>query len=88
MDAELTAIARRHLVTGGLLSVAMIATYFGFVLLVAFHKALMGTLVARGLSLGIALGVLVILAAWALTGAYVWWANGHDEAVGRAGSRP
>jgi uncharacterized membrane protein (DUF485 family) len=62
------------------LTVAMMAVYFGFVLLVAFNKPLLGVLVARGLSLGMLLGALVILVAWALTWAYVRWANTHYDA--------
>jgi len=58
----------------------MMAVYFGFILLVAFNKPLMGTLVARGLSLGIVLGVLVILVAWVLTWVYIRWANTHYDA--------
>ena len=51
----------------------------GFVLLVAFNKPLLGVLVAPGLSLGMLLGALVILVAWALTWAYVRWANTHYD---------
>jgi len=64
------------------LTVAMMAAYFGFVLLVAFNKPLLGRLVAPGLSLGILFGVLVILVAWVVTWLYVRWANSHyDEAL-------
>ncbi|HXE81632.1 MAG TPA: DUF485 domain-containing protein [Vicinamibacterales bacterium] len=66
--------ASRRRVTGAL-TAAMMALYFGFILLVAFDKALLGRLVAPGLSLGILLGVLVIVAAWVLVGIYVAWAN-------------
>lgn len=61
------------------LTVAMMAVYFGFVLLVAFNKPLLGVLLAPGLSLGMLLGALVILVAWALTWAYVRWANTHYD---------
>jgi uncharacterized membrane protein (DUF485 family) len=57
------------------LSAFVIVVYFGFVLLVAFDKALVATLIAPGLSLGILLGALVILAAWISTWFYVRWAN-------------
>ncbi|HXX65080.1 MAG TPA: DUF485 domain-containing protein [Bacteroidota bacterium] len=57
------------------LSAAMFVIYAGFILLIAFNKPLMGTLLAPGLSLGILLGVVVILLAWALTMIYVRWAN-------------
>ena len=64
------------------LTVAMMAAYFGFILLVAFNKPLLGRLVAPGLSLGILFGVLVILVAWVVTWLYVRWANSHyDEAL-------
>jgi uncharacterized membrane protein (DUF485 family) len=62
------------------LTVAMMAAYFGFILLVAFNKPLLATVVTRGLSLGMLLGALVILVAWALTWAYVRWANTHYDA--------
>ena len=57
------------------LSVCMLAIYFGFILLIAFDKPLMGSLITSGLSLGILLGVIVILSAWVLTTIYVRWAN-------------
>jgi uncharacterized membrane protein (DUF485 family) len=62
------------------LTVAMMAVYFGFILLVAFNKPLLGRVIAPGLSLGILLGVLVIVAAWVLTWVYVRWANTHYDA--------
>ena len=59
------------------LSAIMVLVYFGFVLLVAFDKPLLGTLLAPGLSVGVLLGALVIVAAWILTWYYVRWANAH-----------
>jgi uncharacterized membrane protein (DUF485 family) len=61
------------------LTVAMMAVYFGFILLVAFNKPLLGTRIAPGLSLGILLGALVIVVAWALTWVYIRWANAHYD---------
>ena len=71
------------------LTAAMLAVYFGFILLIAFAKPLMGSPVAGGLTLGILLGVLVIVSAWVLTWIYVRWANRHYDAALRAlaGSR-
>lgn len=64
------------------LTVAMMAGYFGFILLVAFDKPLLGGLIRPGLSLGMLLGALVIVLAWVLTWTYVRWANTHyDEAL-------
>ena len=61
------------------LTVAMMAVYFGCILLVAFDKPLLGSTIAPGLSLGIVLGVLVIVVAWVLTWVYVRWANTHYD---------
>ena len=61
------------------LTAAMMAIYFGFILLVAFDKPLLGTLLAPGLSLGFLLGALVIVAAWVLIWIYVRWANSHYD---------
>ncbi len=64
------------------LTAAMMAIYFGFILLVAFAKPLLGTLVRPGLSLGTLLGALVIVSAWVLIWIYVRWANTHyDDTV-------
>lgn len=53
--------------------------YFGFILLIAYDKPLLGTLVMPGLSLGILLGALVIIAAWVLIYIYVRWANNYYD---------
>ncbi|HEX4932872.1 MAG TPA: DUF485 domain-containing protein, partial [Gemmatimonadaceae bacterium] len=61
------------------LTLAMIVLYFGFILLIAYDKALMGRLLAPGLSVGILLGALVIVVSWLLTFVYVRWANTHYD---------
>jgi uncharacterized membrane protein (DUF485 family) len=64
------------------LTIAMMVVYFGFILLVAFNKPLLGSRVAEGLSLGMLIGALVIVTAWVLTWIYVRWANTHyDRAI-------
>lgn len=64
------------------LTLTMMFIYFGFILLVAFNKSLMGSLVLPGLSLGILLGALVIISAWVLIYIYVRWANSsYDEKI-------
>jgi uncharacterized membrane protein (DUF485 family) len=64
------------------LTVAMMVLYFGFILLIAFDKPLLAELVAPGLSVGILLGALVIVAAWVLIFVYVRWANTrYDVAI-------
>lgn len=61
------------------LTVVMIVIYFGFIALIAFEKELLGMTIVPGLSLGILLGALVIVASWLLTWFYVRWANTHYD---------
>lgn len=74
-ETALRALAARRWRVALALTTAMVVTYFGFLFLVAYAKALAGTLIAPGLSLGIVLGALVIVVAWIVTGVYVVWAN-------------
>ena len=64
-----------------LLTAAMMVLYFGFILLVAYAQPLLALIVVPGLSLGILLGALVIVAAWVLIWIYVRWANLHYDAA-------
>jgi uncharacterized membrane protein (DUF485 family) len=63
------------------LTAAMMAVYFGFILLVAWRKPLLAHQIVPGLSLGILLGALVIVSAWVLIRVYVRWANSHYDAT-------
>src|SRR5262245_49462160 len=75
LDQELVALARRRWRVALTLTAAMLVTYFGFIVLIAYDKAALGSLVVPGLSWGILLGALVIIVAWVVTGIYVRWAN-------------
>ena len=81
LESSLEAVAAARWRIALSLTIAMMAVYFGFILLIAFNKPLLGTLVADGLSLGMLLGALVIVAAWALIWVYVRWANAHYDAA-------
>lgn len=76
---RLRALARARARVAGILTAAMIAVYFGFILLIAFRRDLLARLVVPGLSWGILLGALVIVASWLLTLVYVWWCNAHYD---------
>ena len=66
------------------LSIAMLIIYFGFILLVAFAKPLLATKIGGGVtSLGIILGLGVILSAFVLTGIYVQRANSRFDELTR-----
>jgi uncharacterized membrane protein (DUF485 family) len=62
-----------------MLTAAMMVIYFGFILLVAFNKPLLGRQLVPGLSVGILLGALVILLSGLLIGVYARWANRHYD---------
>jgi uncharacterized membrane protein (DUF485 family) len=74
-DAKLEALAAARMRVAGALTAAIVVLYFGFILLIAFARELLATLLVPGLSLGILLGALVIVASWLLTLGYVRWAN-------------
>ncbi len=78
-ERELVLLAGRRWRVAIALTAAMMATYFGFLMLVAYAKPAAGALVAPGLSLGILLGALVIIVAWIVTGIYVVWANSRYD---------
>lgn len=81
-SAEFQALVGTKGTVSAILSVIMLAVYFGFILVLAFRKDLLGQIIAPGLSLGIPVGLGVIVLAWVLTGIYVFWANDkYDGAV-------
>jgi uncharacterized membrane protein (DUF485 family) len=81
---NLTALSRRRWQIAVALSIAIVAIYFGFVLLIAFDKTLVAHILVPGLSVGILMGAFVIVASWVATWAYVRWANAHfDRHVAR-----
>ena len=78
-DAEFEELARRRWRVAVILTLAMVALYFGFILLVAYNKPLLARPVVPGLSLGILFGALVIVLSWITTWIYVRWANRHYD---------
>ena len=81
-EQRLHAISAHRWRIAFVLSAIMLAAYYGFILLVAFDKALLASRLSEGLSLGILLGALVIVFAWVLTIIYTKWANGvYDREI-------
>ena len=76
-------LVRRRWKVSLTLTAVMLAIYYGFVLILAFDKELLSGRVGTGaMTLWIPVGLGVILAAWVLTGIYVFWANGtYDRLV-------
>jgi uncharacterized membrane protein (DUF485 family) len=71
-----------------LLTLALFVVYYGFILLVATQRELLASRVGEVTTLGIVLGVAVLVIAWVLTAAYVVWANrNYDPEVQRLRDR-
>lgn len=62
-----------------ILTFAMLAIYFGFILLIAFNKPFLATPIGHNLTLGLPVGIGVLISAWILTGIYTYWANRHHD---------
>jgi uncharacterized membrane protein (DUF485 family) len=78
--ARLQELHRRRWRIALALTGGVVAIYFGFILLIAYRRDVLATLIVPGLSVGILLGALVIVASWLLTWFYVRWANAHYDA--------
>jgi uncharacterized membrane protein (DUF485 family) len=62
------------------LCAAMLVIYFGFILVIAFAPKLLGTPIGTGvMTVGIPVGLLVIVSAFVLTGVYVRRANSEFD---------
>ncbi len=67
-----------------LLSAAMLVIYFGFIFIIAFAPKSLGTPIGSGVTtIGIPLGLFVIVSAFVLTGIYVHRANTEFDAITR-----
>ena len=66
------------------LSWIMLLIYQGFILLVAFAKGFLATPIGDGvITIGIPIGLGVIISAFLLTGIYVWVANSRFDEINR-----
>jgi uncharacterized membrane protein (DUF485 family) len=67
------------------LSALMLAIYYGYIFIVAFAPGVLGRPLSPGsaTTVGMPIGVGVILAAVLLTGIYVWRANGEFDRLTR-----
>lgn len=68
------------------LTLALFAIYYGYILLVGYKKELLSCVVSESMTpnysvvtLGIQLGVGVIVSSWVLTVIYVVWANAYYD---------
>jgi uncharacterized membrane protein (DUF485 family) len=78
-------LVRKRTAFGWRLSIVMLSIYFLFILLVAFAPGVLGTPLVEGsvITLGIPLGVVIIVSAFVLTGIYVHRANREFDELNR-----
>jgi uncharacterized membrane protein (DUF485 family) len=73
-DPEFQALVRRKNSISTVLTILMLGVYFGFAALLAFSPETLAAPAGRA-TIGIPVGIGVIIFAWILTGIYVQWAN-------------
>ena len=79
-DEDFVQIVRRKNTIAGVLTALTLLVYFGYMGLIAFHPAALAARVGAA-TLGIPLGIGVILMSWLITGLYVRWANSTYDAM-------
>jgi uncharacterized membrane protein (DUF485 family) len=57
------------------LLILLFVIYYGYILLIAYAKPFLAIKIGEYTTLGIPIGVAVIVLAWLLTVGYVYWAN-------------
>lgn len=75
-NPKFTELVRQRNKLARTLTIVMLALYFGFIVLVAFAPGFLGTPIGGGVTtVGIPIGLLVIISTFVLTGIYVAKAN-------------
>ncbi|MDE5455959.1 DUF485 domain-containing protein [Bradyrhizobium sp. CSA112] len=84
-DPNYQELVRRRSSLGWTLSLIMLVIYFGFILLVAYAPKFLGIRLGAGVTtIGIPIGLFVIVSAFVLTGIYVSKANSaYDTLIRR-----
>jgi uncharacterized membrane protein (DUF485 family) len=81
-QAKFQDLIKRKRSVSVILSILILTIYFGFILVLAFRKDLLAAKIGEHLTIGVPVGLAVILSACVLTGIYVFWANStYDECV-------
>lgn len=76
------ALVRKRVSVTMTLTIIMLVVYFGFILVIAFNKELLAIKIGEHVTLGLPIGIGIIVFAWLLTGIYTRWANGsYDRSV-------
>lgn len=75
-------LVKKRLKVSITLTIIMLVVYFGFILSIAFYKEFLSYKIGEHLTLGLPIGIGIIIFAWILTGIYTRWANkNYDKSV-------
>jgi uncharacterized membrane protein (DUF485 family) len=83
-DPDFQQLSRQKNTISLILTILQLVLYFGFIYLVAEHKAFLSQKMSEGgaATIGIPIAVGTIVLSWIFTGIYIWWANTkYDEMV-------
>lgn len=81
-DPNYQELVRRRSALGWMLSLTILVIYFGFILLVGYAPKFLGTPLGSGVTtIGIPIGLSVIVLAFVLTGIYVRQANSSYDVL-------
>src|SRR4051812_42505523 len=72
---EFARLVRRRWRVSLVLTALLFVLYYGYIILIATNRALVSRRLGDTMTWGIPMGAAVIVGAWALTAAYVIWAN-------------
>jgi len=64
-----------------ILSIIMLVIYYAFIMVIAFSPQTLAMKISEAsvITIGIPIGILIIISAFLLTGIYVWRANGEFD---------
>ena len=79
---QFKAIVKRKWTISLILTCIMLVIYFGFILLIAFDKPYLAKPIGKNITLGLPIGIGILIFAWVLTGIYTYWANNiYDKQI-------
>lgn len=74
-DEEFKTLAKQKNLISLILTILELVIYFGFISLIAFNKPFLASKLSGSMTVGIPIGIGVIVLSWIFTGIYVNWAN-------------
>lgn len=63
------------------LTLFIVSIYVAYILINAFDRELLVRKISGGITLGIYIGIGIIIIGWITTGVYVWWANNKYDSL-------